>query len=117
MKFRSPTDTPVQVSVGVHSALVGPEGRELDEHFHKAAYSAGCLTGKMKAPEVVENTKGELDELKAVIKSMIDNPCEGDFTNAGLPDLTVLSKLAGYTVSREDMAAAWYELANTPPGE
>ena len=48
MKFRSPTEEPIHVSlVTGHTALVTAEGVELDPMFHREAISKGAIPGSL----------------------------------------------------------------------
>ncbi len=42
----------------------------------------------------------------------MDNPKEGDFTNADLPNLKALSKVVGWTVNKEEMMQAVHAIAS-----
>jgi hypothetical protein len=113
MKFRSPGDTPVYISLlSGHTALIGSEFRDLPPLLHRKALEAGCLTDNMDEETInarIESARPSEDNqeiLIARINEMMTAPDEGYFTGAGMPNLKVLSRLAGWSVSREEMMQA-----------
>lgn len=124
MKFKSPGDEPIYVALlSGHSAVVTDEWRELPVMLHREALMAGCITDNMSAEaiaakiESAQTGKSNHEILVETIKGMMDNPQSGYFTGADLPNLKVLSGLAGWTVNKEEMMQAVQEIANEPEVE
>lgn len=131
MKFRSRKTGAVQrlASTSGHILLVGDEFVEVPEHMEAEAYANGCISEElynsiksdMEADATAQSALvgGELsaeqkaEAIKAAITAMLDSAEEGAFTAAGLPNLKVLSKATGFSVSKEDMEAAWAEVSST----
>ena len=113
MQFKSPTDTPIQVSLmSGHCAVVGAEWRELPPLLHPEAFRLGCLSDNMSQSDidarVIQHTPQEstAEKLASITREM---QAEGEgFTGAGLPHLKTLSAKAGWTVTREEMMQAMY---------
>jgi hypothetical protein len=113
VKFKSPSDTPVYVALlSGHCATVGPEWRELPFNLHRRALEEGCITDNMDEESIAALTQSAVPQpdrhqlLVGTIKAMMDDPQPGEFTGAGLPNLKVLCKKAGWNVSREEMMQA-----------
>lgn len=114
MKFRSPTPEPVSVGLtSGHTAVVPPEGVELDEMFHREAIAKGCLPGTMS--DVVATIQKPAFDRALVIGEALDamivsaNP--EDFTAAGKPDLNRLAAKVGFKVTRDEADAVWAEVS------
>ena len=114
MKLKSPTDEPVQVALlSGHIIRIPPEGREVPQRFLQDAFKAGCLPVSVDASSVQEEdagndegsgkTRGEI--ITGAIKTLLESGAE--MTAAGLPNLKELSKVAGFTVERNEMVDAW----------
>lgn len=121
MKFKSPSDQPVYIAMlSGHAAVIGNEWRELPPFMHREALAAGCITDNMDAETInaMVNDAAPKDSnhdiLVRAIKAMMDDPQEGDFTGAALPNLKHLSKRVGWTVNKEDMMQAVHAIANEP---
>lgn len=113
-KYRSPdSDEEIRVVTKTgHVARVGREWKELPKIYHDAAIEAGC---ECDAKTVVKNgakpeagpnapkdrTKAEKIEL--ALKAMMEREEDGDFTDAGSPNLNVVAKLAGCKVKRAEV--------------
>lgn len=93
-------------------AYVTPDGVELEKHFWAQAARQGLFPVGVDLEDDHEDLviTDRLEGLKSVILDMIENPQEGYFTASGVPDRRALNKKAGYTVPRDDAAAAWYQI-------
>jgi hypothetical protein len=113
MKFRSTTGEDVHIALTTgHTALITPDGVELDKVFHKEAIARGCL------PEGVEEDKkpegGGFDRMQVItdtLNAMVDGSDEKDFKGDGTPNLKSLTTKVGFTVSREEADAAWAKVS------
>jgi len=115
MKLKSPKNKTVKVGLlSGHVINIPPEGREVPKRFLQAAFQAGCLPIEVDAEEV-EKSASELDPGKAkerqgiiidAIKRMLEDG-EEMAASTGMPNLRDLSKLAGFTVHRNEMVDAW----------
>jgi hypothetical protein len=121
-------------STSGHIILVGAEFVDVPEHMEREAYASGCVSEELynsikadmaKDAEAKSNLAGggqkdKIDPSPVVIetiRTMLNSTEEGYFTKAGLPNLKILEKLCGFTVSREDMESAWSVVsAETTPG-
>ncbi len=119
MKFKAPSDQPVYIAMlSGHSAVIGVEWRELPVFMHREALAAGCITDNMDAETIAAKIDhaapkdSNHDILVRAIRAMMDNPKEGDFTNADLPNLKALSKVVGWTVNKEEMMQAVHAIAS-----
>lgn len=124
MKFKSPTDQPVYIALlSGHSAVIGEDWRDLPLFMHREALAAGCITDNMDAETIAAKVDdaapndSDHDILVRTIKAMMDNPADGDFTNADLPNLKHLSAKVGWTVSKEGMMQAVHAIASEPANE
>lgn len=113
MKFKAPGDTPIYVALlSGHCAVIGSEWRELPPNLHRKALEEGCITDNMDKATLAAKTEAAKpapsnhEILIRVIKDMMANPKEGDFTAADLPNMKVLVKKAGWNVSKEEMMQA-----------
>ena len=118
-------------STSGHIVLIGDEFTEVPEHMESEAFSKGCVSEALynsiredmkadaqKQAALVALTGGGSPEgadrspvVIAKINEMMDSTDEGYFTKAGLPNLKILETLCGFRVSREEMEAAWAEVA------
>jgi hypothetical protein len=113
-------------STSGHIVLVGGEFTEVPEHMERDAYALGCVSEELynsiksdmeKDAAAAKNSllgggnpPGSADRspvVIATIKTMLESSEDGYFTKAGLPNLKVLEKLCGFTVSKDDMETAW----------
>lgn len=102
-------------SVMGHSAVVGEEFRELPEFLHKPALEAGCITDAMPVASHVAVPEqaiepSMLDRLADVLRTMVAEGNDEDFTGNGLPDLRKVRARLGFSVDRETMLKTWHEL-------
>lgn len=123
MKFRSPGDEPMHISLtSGHTLVIPAEGVEVPDMFRREAIARGAeplasdgsvvaaasknddgATGKSTA----DNRK---DLIKEALRTMLNGSNEEDFTAAGTPNLKRLQAVAGFQVSRADADAAWAEV-------
>ena len=88
MKFRSPSDQPIHIALTTgHTAVVTPDGVELDPMFHKEASARGAVCFDESAPAVALTMTPEVRKaaISAAMKGMLDGANEGDFTAEGSP--------------------------------
>lgn len=119
MKFRSPTEEPIHVSlVTGHTALVTMEGVELDPMFHREAISKGAIPGSLTPEQALMlDAKPEAPQfdrkgtIVKVLKAMLDGNDEGDFNADGKPDLRKVNARLGFQASRSEVDAAWNEVS------
>ena len=110
MKFRSPSDQPIHIALTTgHTAVVTPDGVELDPMFHKEASARGAVqfddsTTIVMTPDVRKAA------ITAALKGMLDGAAEGDFTAEGKPNLLRLKAAVGFAVTREEADAVFVEL-------
>ena len=125
MKFRSPTEEPIHVSlVTGHTALVTAEGVELDPMFHREAISKGAIPGSLTPeqalmldakPEAQQFDRAE--HIAKVLKAMLDGDNEGDFNEDGKPNLKRLNAVIGFQASRSEVDAIFEDLTKTEAQE
>lgn len=113
LRFKSPTDTPIHICLlSGHSAVIGPEWRELPPLLHRDALIAGCVTDNMDQSsidarvEAATPDKSRHEILVEAVGAMYADNAPGHITQADLPNLKVLSGLVGWAVSKEDMMQA-----------
>lgn len=119
MKFRSPTDQPIHVSLTTgHTALVTPEGVDLEPMFHREAIALGALPGSLTPeqalmldakPEAAQFDRGA--HIAKVLKAMLDGDNEGDFNKDGKPDLRAVNAKLGFQASRSEVDAVWADVS------
>lgn len=119
MKFRSPTDEPIFLSLtSGHTAIVPREGVELAPMFNRVAVANGAIPGTMTDEEAVllaNGGPGAADvpgfdrgtEITKALNKMLDSTEEGMFRNDGKPDLRKLNALLGFQAAREEADKAW----------
>jgi hypothetical protein len=116
--FYSTTGAPVQLALtdGGHTAIVLPleeskdgKGTPLHPRFHRLAVTLGCLpVGAQHFTPPTENAPPTRENIiQARLREMLDANEEGDFTNAGLPNLNQLQRRCGFRVSKEEMDREW----------
>ena len=116
MKFRSPSDQPIHIALTTgHTAVVPPDGVELNPMFHKEASARGAVCFDENAHAVALTMTPEVRKaaISAAMKGMLDGANEGDFTADGKPNLAKLKNRVGFTVSREEADAAWSVVSAT----
>jgi hypothetical protein len=121
MKFRAPSDKPVYLCLtSGHSAVIGNEWRELPILLHRKALEEGCVTDNMDEATIAAKIESAIPEqskheiLLGIVKEMMANPKEGDFTAADLPNLKRLSGQAGWSVSKEEMMQVVHSISSEP---
>lgn len=114
MKFRSPTAQPISIGLTTgHMACIpgneeAPNGVELDKRFHRQAIALGALPEGVEAPEPEESTSPDRAAIiDKAIQGMLDGDEPDDFKQDGTPNLTALSRRAGFKVAREEAESAW----------
>lgn len=113
MKFRSPTETPIRVSLlSGHTAIIGHDWRDLDPIFHRDALASGaqCDAKAIDNPDVSVESSAEGSakvtdadaEIRKAIIAMLDREEDGDFVaSTGLPNLKTVEKMVGFRVEKE----------------
>ena len=129
MKFRSPTTAPIRVALlSGHTALIGPEWRELDPIFHRDALALGaqCDATEIDNPTVTPASSDEAKqavtdtdtEIRKAIIEMLNRDEDGDFVaSTGLPNLTVLQKMLGFRAEKEQVYAVFRAMKDEAGGE
>lgn len=120
-RFKSPTGQNIRiVLMSGHATIVGSEWRELDERYHSAAYSLGCVSEDMyknkvadKIPMHVAKQIDEAESLEqrvyeAIDKMVKENDLES-FTKSGVPDAFKLTNDLGERVSVGVRDKVWYK--------
>jgi hypothetical protein len=119
MKFRSPTEEPIHVSlVTGHTALVTAEGVELEPMFHREAVAKGAIPATMSPEQALMlDAKSEAPQfdraarIESTLKAMLDGDNEGDFNKDGKPDLRAVNAKLGFQASRSEVDAVWAEVS------
>lgn len=114
MKFFPPGDEAIQIGLtSGHMAVVEPQGSELHPAFHKEAIARGCMPdGIERAPNEPEQAFDKMASIIEAMHKMVDAGNEADFTGDGKPKTDAVSKLVGFTVSRDERDTAWDAVAN-----
>ena len=112
MKFRSTTGQPVHLALtSGHTAVVTPEGTELDPVFHRAAVAEGCLpegvSAEVHSPGAEPTRK---DIIVGAMNAMLDGKDEKDFNADGRINLARLNARLGFTIAREEADAVFEEI-------
>lgn len=128
MKFRSPTDSPVFLSLTTgHTVVVPREGIELSAMWNKTAIANGCIPGTLTDEEAVMLAANDpaasalpgfdrVGEINKALNKMLDSSEEGMFRNDGKPDLRKLNAILGFNADRSEVDKAWDALmANSAP--
>lgn len=116
MKFCSTTGADVQLSLtSGHTAVVTPEGSELDKRFHKEAIANGCLPAGMEAEDAPQG-KGfdRAQVIRDALNGMLAGSNPDDFTTAGKPSLKRVQALIGFNADRSEVDAIWDAIAAEP---
>ena len=109
MKFRSPTEFPVQLALtSGHTCVVGVELTEVDKQFHRMAIMQGCLPEGVE-PEKIEaaNEPSKQELVVAAVRQIAQAGDAEDALNDGRPKVEKVSALAGFTVTASERDAAW----------
>lgn len=110
MKFRSPSDQPIHIALTTgHTAVVPPDGVELDPMFHKEASARGAVRFD-DSTTIVMTQEVRKAAISAALKGMLDGANEGDFTADGKPNLVRLKAAVGFSVTRDEADAIFTEL-------
>lgn len=113
MKFRSPTETPVHISLlSGHTCLIGKDLVEVEQRFVRQAIADGCLREGEEPAANGPADKTKADLVLDAVRAMVAEAKEEDFNNDGKPDLRKLSKRAGFEVSRDERDTAWQAIAD-----
>lgn len=113
MKFRSPSDQPIHIALTTgHTAVVPPEGVELDEMFRREASARGAVCFEESASAIASTMTPEVRKaaISAALTGMLDGKAEDDFTTEGKPNLLKLRARVGFSVAREEADAVFTEL-------
>lgn len=117
MKFRSPGEKPVYVCLlSGHAAWIGPEWRELPLPLHAEAIAKGCITDNMdKAVQEAREAAAVpqpsvLERLVEVVRAMMANPQQGDFTQDDLPNMKRVQSKVDFRFSKDDLMQAVYAI-------
>lgn len=114
MRFFPPSDEPVLIALtSGHTAVVRPEGSELDARFQADAIKLGCRVDGLATPEPDAPLLTPFDPkavIRQVIEAMLDGATKDDFTQDGKPSLKVVKERCGFNVSREECDAVWADI-------
>jgi hypothetical protein len=121
MKFRSPTNEPIQVAtIFGHVASVTHEWRELPTNLHAKALEAGCECDALSR-EANQQTNAPPppsslpdDRVRVVLAGIKRDPKPGELTASNVPNMNTLAKTLGHSVSRDDVMKIWAELEQAP---
>ncbi len=123
MKFRSPTDEPVFLSLtSGHTVVVPREGVDLPPMWNREAVAKGCIPGTMTDEEALLLAAGgpgaaevpgfnRAAEIEKVLNKMLDSSEEGMFRNDGRPDLRKVNAMLGFQADRTEVDKAWDALS------
>lgn len=110
MKFRSPSDQPIHIALTTgHTAVITPEGVQLDPMFHKEASARGAVAfddSSITSAQPVDRKAA----IAAALTAMLDGKAEDDFIADGKPNLHRLKAKVGFAVIREEADAVFAEL-------
>lgn len=116
MFLKSPRAEDIYVSLtSGHAIRIGPEGRDVPEMFRREAFAEGAIPADMKPHDFVSKDEEPSDDSKAAllveaVKKMLEENNPDDFTGAGLPNRKKISALAGWSVSVQELSAAWEQV-------
>ena len=122
MKFRSPGEQAIQVSLtSGHTLVIPPEGVTVPVMFRKEAIAIGAEpmapdSNERMVPQDesglagAEGVQARTVLIKDALRAMLDGSDESDFTADGKPNLLKLKARAGFNVPRNEADAAWEEL-------
>lgn len=122
MKFRAPEGSG-GVSVGLtsgHTLFIkdDEEGTETEPRFRLEAIKRGCKpvgVGADAPEQKKEPTKDEL--IEQAIEKLLDSDEADAFTADGRPNVTNLSKMAGFTVTAAERDAVWQKMQDSGKAE
>lgn len=119
MKFRSPTEESIHISLTTgHTALVTHEGVELEPMFHREAVAKGAIPATMSPEQALmldaKSEEPQFDRaarIESTLKAMLDGDNEGDFNKDGKPDLRTVNAKLGFQASRSEVDAVWEKVS------
>lgn len=112
-RFCSPTETPLHIALtSGHTAVVTPDGTDLDTMFHREAIARGALLTEGATAEDRTQVFNRQIVLRDTIQAMIVGKNKDDFTGDGKPNLVKLKAKTGFQVSREEADAVFAELSS-----
>lgn len=121
MKFKSPTDQPVQINLtNGHTCFipgndVEPDGVEIHPMFHHEAIARGAEPFGVPGAKLNPGSGPNRTEvITAALQKMLDGNEESDFKKDGTPDLNAVSRSCGFKVAREEVDPIWKTLSETP---
>lgn len=111
-KFRSPSDQPIHIALTTgHTAVIPPEGVDLDPMFHREASARGAVAFDESSLVVSTMTPDVRNAaISAALTAMLDGKAEDDFTTEGKPNLLKLRARVGFAVAREEADAVFTDL-------
>lgn len=118
MKFRHADGVRIALNSG-HVTLVGPDWRELDPIFHRAAMAQGCecdqstIRTQDQIPQTGDGAIVNFDEagkIREALIRMIERNAEDDFTGSGSPNLKTLARETGFRIDKELALCVWHQL-------
>lgn len=115
MKFKSPTDEPMQIGLtSGHTCVIppateeAPDGVEIEPRFHRLAIASGAIPAGVSAMPAEENlTPTRTSVITTALQAMLDGNDEADFKRDGTPDLNAVTHRVGFKVTREEVQAIW----------
>lgn len=116
MFLKSPRAEDIYVSLtSGHAIRIGPEGRDVPEMFRREAFAEGAIPADMKPQDFGSKDEDPSDDSKAAllvdaVKKMLEENNPDDFTGSGLPNRKKISALAGWSVSVQELSAAWEQV-------
>lgn len=104
--FSSPDGKEIYVAdVNSFAARVGPEPRTLPVELHLKALQEGCVRTPAGEPSAKASSQQAPKDLapaiERAIKEMLVRQTAGDFTQGGMPNLTVVSSIIGEPAPRD----------------
>ena len=114
MLLKSPTETPICAMLSSGAGMrIGPEGREVDAEFVKAAMVAGAIPAQMTTEDMnpPDAAPTERDRPSLLRDALVKLRAEGSpLRGNGMPHRTTVSAAAGWNVSAEELTTAWNAL-------
>lgn len=121
MKFKAPTDEPVQINLtSGHTCFIpgadkAPDGVEIHPMFHREAIARGAEPFGVPSMKLDPGSSPNRTEvITKTLQSMLDGNDEGDFKKDGTPDLNAVSRRCGFKAQREEVEAIFRTLQETP---
>lgn len=114
MKFKSPTDEPIQLSLtSGHTCVVEPDGTDIDPRFHREAIARNCIPVGIELPETAPPAPPQFDRKQVIadgMRTMLESDEEGMFTGSGKPNMKKLDAIVGFKTERDEVEAIWAEV-------